>query len=110
MGFMRLGNISNMASCMMDYLLRTAQNFITKSQFCGIQWRVDQHGKAKWSGALGQRDIRSGAVLENDTIYRIYSMTKPLVSVLALKLIEEGKYASILHWQKSIRAFQKCGS
>ena len=91
MGFMRLGNIRKMASCMMDYLLRTAQNFITKSQFCGIQWRVDQHGKAKWSGALGQRDIRSGAVLENDTIYRIYSMTKPLVSVLALKLIEEGK-------------------
>ena len=80
-----------MASCMMDYLSRTAQNFITKSQFCGIQWRVDQHGKAKWSGTLGQRDIRSGTVLENDTIYRIYSMTKPLVSVLALKLIEEGK-------------------
>jgi CubicO group peptidase (beta-lactamase class C family) len=41
--------------------------------------------------AVGQRDIEAGAPMTRDTIFRIASMTKPVTSVMALKLMEEGK-------------------
>jgi CubicO group peptidase (beta-lactamase class C family) len=41
--------------------------------------------------ALGQRDIEAGLPMTRDTIFRIASMSKPVTSVAALMLIEEGK-------------------
>src|SRR6185312_7667497 len=41
--------------------------------------------------ALGQRDIEAGLPMTRDTIFRIASMTKPITSVAALMLMEEGK-------------------
>ncbi|HVN01406.1 MAG TPA: serine hydrolase domain-containing protein [Caulobacteraceae bacterium] len=40
---------------------------------------------------LGQRDIASGAPMTRDTLFRIASMTKPITSIAALMLMEEGK-------------------
>ncbi len=67
-----------------------AQSFIDRQAFSGIQWRVDRggetwlEGRAGWSNALTQK------AMADEPIYRIYSMTKPLVSVLALMLLERG--------------------
>jgi CubicO group peptidase (beta-lactamase class C family) len=41
--------------------------------------------------AVGQRDLSTGAPMQRDTLFRIASMTKPLTSVAALMLMEEGK-------------------
>ena len=43
------------------------------------------------STALGQRDIEAGLPMTRDTLFRIASMTKPITSVAALMLMEEGK-------------------
>ena len=40
---------------------------------------------------VGQRDPAQGAPMKADDIFRIYSMTKPIVSVAAMMLVEEGK-------------------
>src|SRR4051812_10483260 len=40
----------------------------------------------------GQRDVEAGLPVELDTIFRIYSMTKPITSVAALMLWEEGAF------------------
>ena len=40
----------------------------------------------------GQRDIEAGAPIELDTIFRAYSMTKPITAVAALMLWEEGAF------------------
>jgi CubicO group peptidase (beta-lactamase class C family) len=48
-------------------------------------------GHVEMFEALGQRDPASGAAMPADAIFRIYSMTKPLVSLAALMLVEEGR-------------------
>ena len=40
----------------------------------------------------GRRDLESSDPIEDDTIYRIYSMTKPVTSVAAMMLYEEGRF------------------
>jgi CubicO group peptidase (beta-lactamase class C family) len=47
-------------------------------------------GHVEMFEALGQRDAAAGAAMQPDSIFRIYSMTKPLVSLAALMLAEEG--------------------
>lgn len=48
-------------------------------------------GKVAYLDAVGQRDPASPAAMKTDDIFRIYSMTKPIVSVAAMMLAEEGK-------------------
>ncbi|HJZ07178.1 MAG TPA: serine hydrolase domain-containing protein, partial [Trebonia sp.] len=42
--------------------------------------------------AYGSRDVAAGLPVENDTLWRIYSMTKPITSVAAMMLYEEGAF------------------
>ena len=48
-------------------------------------------GKLAYVETVGQRDPAQDAPLKTDDIFRIYSMTKPIVSVAAMMLVEEGK-------------------
>jgi CubicO group peptidase (beta-lactamase class C family) len=48
-------------------------------------------GHVELSLALGQQDPAAGTPMTGDSIFRIYSMTKPLVSLAALMLAEEGR-------------------
>ncbi len=51
---------------------------------------VARDGRLVYSAALGDQDPATGAPMAEDSIFRIYSMTKPLVSVAAMILMEEG--------------------
>ena len=74
----------------MDYLLKTADKLVSESLFAGIEWRVDQHGKNIFAGKCGFQDLATRSEIPENALYRVYSMTKPIISVLVLKLIEEG--------------------
>jgi CubicO group peptidase (beta-lactamase class C family) len=52
---------------------------------------VTRGGKIAHLSSRGQRDEEAGLPVEPDTIWRIYSMTKPITSVAAMLLYEEGK-------------------
>lgn len=52
---------------------------------------VSRHGKVAYFESFGQRDPASGAPMTNDSIFRIYSMTKAIVSVGVMMLWEEGR-------------------
>lgn len=52
---------------------------------------VARKGRIVYFESFGHRDKASGAPMSKDTIFRIYSMTKPLVSVGAMMLMEEGR-------------------
>ena len=52
---------------------------------------VARRGHIAWHAAHGRRDPAGGAPMRTDTIFRIYSMTKPLVSVGVMMLLEEGR-------------------
>jgi CubicO group peptidase (beta-lactamase class C family) len=52
---------------------------------------IARHGKIAHLQALGLRDPAGTDPMQDDTIFRIYSMTKPIVSVAAMMLVEEGR-------------------
>jgi CubicO group peptidase (beta-lactamase class C family) len=52
---------------------------------------VARNGKIVYTDAIGVQDPKSGAPMKPDAIFRIASMTKPIVSVGAMILVEEGK-------------------
>lgn len=52
---------------------------------------VARQGKVAYYEAIGQQDPASPRPMGKDSLFRIYSMTKPLVSVAALMMVEEGK-------------------
>jgi CubicO group peptidase (beta-lactamase class C family) len=54
---------------------------------------VARHGKVAWFETVGVRDPASRTPMSKDAIFRIYSMTKPITSIAAMMLVEEGKIA-----------------
>jgi len=57
----------------------------------GAVMLVARKGKLVYASALGVRDPKSTDPMRTDAIFRIYSMTKPIVSVAAMILVEDGK-------------------
>jgi CubicO group peptidase (beta-lactamase class C family) len=53
---------------------------------------VARAGRIAHLSTYGQRDVEGGLPVELDTIFRIYSMTKPITSVAAMMLYEEGAF------------------
>ena len=53
---------------------------------------IARRGQLAYYESFGQRDPVSGAPMERDSIFRIYSMTKPIVSAAAMMLWEEGRF------------------
>ena len=74
----------------MDFLQHKADALTQSGVFSGIEWRVDQHAETLFAGRSGVQDVQTRSGIPDQAVYRIYSMTKPIVSVLALILIEQG--------------------
>jgi CubicO group peptidase (beta-lactamase class C family) len=64
---------------------------VDKGNLPGVVMMVARKGKLVYSEAVGFQNKDAGKALSKDAIFRIYSMTKPLVSVAAMMLIEDGK-------------------
>ena len=54
---------------------------------------IARHGEVVHSHAQGLADVERGIPAREDTIFRIYSMTKPITSVALMMLVEQGKIA-----------------
>jgi CubicO group peptidase (beta-lactamase class C family) len=65
---------------------------IDRKKVPGAVLLVARHGKVAHFEALGVQDPATGAPMAKDSIFRIYSMTKPIVSVAAMAQVEEGRY------------------
>jgi CubicO group peptidase (beta-lactamase class C family) len=52
---------------------------------------VARKGKIAWTSVQGKLDGKSDTPMKMDAIFRIYSMTKPIVSVALMQMVEEGK-------------------
>ncbi|MBC7436765.1 MAG: beta-lactamase family protein [Bdellovibrionales bacterium] len=64
---------------------------IAAGRLPGAVMLVSQCGDTELFTAIGQQDAAAGTPMRQDTIFRIYSMTKPVVSLASLMLAEEGK-------------------
>jgi len=64
--------------------------YVDRGRLAGWLCVVGRDGQVAWVGAGGQRDVERSLRVTPDTIWRIYSMTKPITSVAAMQLHEEG--------------------
>jgi CubicO group peptidase (beta-lactamase class C family) len=64
---------------------------ITKGNLPGVVVLVARRGKLVYADSMGYLNKEAGTPMTADAIFRIYSMTKPLVSVAAMMLVEDGK-------------------
>lgn len=71
-------------------LRATLQSHIDRQRIPGAIAVVALGGHVELFEALGRQDPQTGAAMKDDAIFRIYSMTKPIVSLATLILAEEG--------------------
>ena len=64
---------------------------IEQGKLPGTVVMVARKGKLVYADAVGFQDKETGQPMALDSVFRIYSMTKPLVSVAAMMLVEDGK-------------------
>jgi CubicO group peptidase (beta-lactamase class C family) len=71
-------------------LTATFRKEVEDRKIPGAVMMVARKGKLAYATALGVRDPRGADPMRLDTIFRIYSMTKPIVSVATMVLVEDG--------------------
>ena len=83
--------MSTTALSRLDAHLRT--RYIEAGRFPGTQLLIYRRGKLVHSTVQGFADLERKLPVKDDTIFRIYSMTKPITSVAFMMLVEEGRVA-----------------
>jgi CubicO group peptidase (beta-lactamase class C family) len=85
------GVIEGVDQAALGQIAPALQGVIDAGDLSGAVTLIWRGGQELQFLALGQRDIEAGLPMTRDTIFRIASMTKPVTSVAALMLMEEGK-------------------
>jgi CubicO group peptidase (beta-lactamase class C family) len=81
------------------------KNEIASDKIPGAIMLIQRRGKLAYFEAFGVRDPATKAPMTPDTIFRIYSMSKPITSVAAMMLVEEGRLSLEEPLSKYIPAF-----
>jgi CubicO group peptidase (beta-lactamase class C family) len=68
------------------------RKLVDDKEVAGLVTLLERHGKIVDFNAIGVRNVKSADPLQNDSIFRIYSMTKPVTGVAMMMLYEEGKW------------------
>ena len=82
------------------------QAMVDDGKLAGVTTVLARHGKVVFTDAVGKLDITKDAPVELDSIFRIYSMTKPVVGIAMMMLHEEGKWQLNDPVSKYIPAFR----
>jgi CubicO group peptidase (beta-lactamase class C family) len=85
------------------------RRYIDAGRFPGAQLLVYRRGKIVHSAVQGFADLERKIPVKHDTIFRIYSMTKPITSVAFMMLVEEGAVALDEPVHKYIPEWQNLG-
>lgn len=85
------------------------ERYVDQGKLAGALTLVARRGEIAHLGVVGHADTARGVLLAEDTIFRIYSMTKPLTSVAMMMLIEDGAVALDDPVEKYIPAWKDMG-
>ena len=75
----------------LDRITQVLRNDVERGRIAGAVVVVARQGRVAYAQAVGFRDKAASAPMTQDAIFRIASMTKPLVTVAAMSLYEEGR-------------------
>jgi CubicO group peptidase (beta-lactamase class C family) len=73
-------------------LSRAMQELVDQGRLAGIVTMLVRHGKIAHFETFGHQEISSSTPMAKDSIFRIYSMSKPITGVALMMLYEEGKF------------------
>jgi CubicO group peptidase (beta-lactamase class C family) len=76
-----------------DRVATALGGYVDRSELAGVAALIWRGGKVVRTTTVGCRDVEANAPMTRDTIFRIASMTKPITSLAALQLLEEGAFA-----------------
>jgi CubicO group peptidase (beta-lactamase class C family) len=81
-----------MSAQRLDRIHPVMQSYVDERGFAGLSVLIARQGQTVFAAQYGQRDAEAGKPMTEDTIFRIYSMTKPIVSTALMILFEEGRF------------------
>ena len=81
-----------MSSDRLERIRPIMQAYIDDNQLAGITTMIARRGKIVHHETVGKLNLTTGEALQANSLFRIYSMTKPIVSVALMQLYEEGKF------------------
>ena len=94
-----------MSSARLERIRPAMQAYVDHKGFPGISTMVARRGKLVHFEQVGRLDIESNVPMSGDAIFRIYSMTKPIVSTALMILYEHGRFQLFDPVAKYIPAF-----
>jgi len=80
-----------MCSKRLSNIVPVMQRYVENESICGAVTLVARHGKVVHLEANGYKEVAKQEVMTADTIFRVASLTKPVVSLALMMLLEEGK-------------------
>ena len=81
------------------------QAYVDRGVYAGISMLIARRGKIVHATQFGWRDKEAQSPMSEDTIFRFYSMTKPIVCVALMALLEEARFTLLDPLAKTIPAF-----
>ena len=81
-----------MDSSRLDRVTQAMQGFVDEGRLAGVVTMAARDNKIVHFESVGYRDLEAQAPMTNDSLFRIYSMTKPITGVALMILYEEGKF------------------
>jgi CubicO group peptidase (beta-lactamase class C family) len=96
-----------MSAARLKRIAEVMQGYVDRGVYAGISTRIARRGTVVHDGVYGLRDKEAGLPMTRDTIFRLYSMTKPVVSTTLMTLYEEGRFRLIDPVARWIPSFAK---
>ncbi len=81
-----------MSTDRLERLTEMNQRYVDEGKLAGVMTMVARHGKIVHFNAAGTYGVNSDKPLAEDTLFRIFSMTKPITAVALMTLYEEGAF------------------
>ena len=72
-------------------IVQALQRDVDRGRLPGAAVLLARHGRVVLDAAVGRLDPARDTPMGTDAVFRIYSMTKPIVSVAAMRLVEQGR-------------------
>lgn len=76
----------------LDRITELSRQYVEAEKLSGVVTMVSRKGKLVHFEAVGKRGLTDDRPLSKDSLFRIYSMSKPITAVAAMILYEEGKF------------------
>jgi CubicO group peptidase (beta-lactamase class C family) len=96
---------AGMSARRLERIRPAMQAYVDRGVYAGISTLIARRGKVVDARQFGWRDKEAGSPMTADAIFRLYSMTKPIVCVGLMTLLEEGRFRLIDPLAKYVPAF-----